>query len=117
MTIEDASDEEMACEFANIPKRRIKGMPANITIKAKDYEKCGPRIKIQNNHNDKMESASMFEMTVPDGEINGASAGLTSEDIEFFRSFVRKNEQVLTEYWNNGRSMFISDVIDALIPG
>ncbi|MEE3422650.1 MAG: hypothetical protein VZR11_08115 [Succinimonas sp.] len=116
MTIEDASDEEMSCEFANISKRRIKGMPANITIKAKDYEKCGPRIKIQNNHHDKMESANMFEMAVPDGEIAGCSAGLTSADLEFFRGFVRKNEQVLTEYWNNGRSMFISDVIDALIP-
>lgn len=112
MTIEDASDEEMACEFANIPKRRIKGMPANITIKAKDYEKdyekCGPRIKIQNNHHDKMESANMFEMAVPDGEIAGCSAGLTSADLEFFRGFVRKNEQLLTEYWNNGRSMFMT---------
>ncbi len=59
----------------------------------------------------------MFEMTVPDGEISGASDGLTSEDLAFFRSFVRKNEQILTAYWNNGRCMFIADVIAALIPG
>ncbi len=64
-----------------------------------------------------MESANMFEMTVPDGEIAGCSAGLTSADLEFFRGFVRKNEQVLTEYWNNGRCLFIEEVIDALIPG
>ncbi|WP_406547821.1 hypothetical protein [Succinimonas sp.] len=112
-----AEDAEMACEFANISKRRIKGMSANITIKAKDYEKCGPRIRIQNSLHDKMESANMFEMTVPDAEISGTSDGLTSEDLAFFGSFVRKNEQVLTAYRNNGRCMFIADVIDALMPG
>ena len=86
--------------------------------------KHGPRIKIQNNYAENMQSENTFTMTIPDCRIivdgkeverDSKQIKLKTKDILYFEKFVRNNKGILTEYWFNGNNMDITDVIDALI--
>ena len=73
-------------EKVNLSRRRY-GMPANITISAKGNAGCAPVIMIQTSDLD---------------------------DLRYFERFIDANRELLLRYWNEGESMFIDDVIEAL---
>ena len=100
-------------EMANLSKRKYK-MPANLYISARGNAKHGPRIKIQMNHSDRVDSKQFVTMTIPDKILIGDPGDLSNEDIEYFERFIDVNKDVLLDYWFNGEERFIEDVIESL---
>lgn len=117
-------DEDFLYEMSNLSRRKFKKLPTNIFMSAKGRSKHGPRIKIQNNYAENMQSENTFSMTIPDCRIlvdgkevdrDSKKIKLKTKDILYFEKFVRNNKGILTEYWFHGNNMDITDVIDALI--
>ena len=113
MKFGDFLNEEMLLEIANILKKRHKEMPCNIFISVKNNSKHEPRIKIQNNYSINLQQESMFSMSIPDLKITGNTDKLKEEDIEYYRKFIKRNEKVLLDYWNNIKQ--IEDVLEELV--
>ena len=117
-------DEDFLYEMSNLSRRKFKKLPTNIFMSARNGSKHGPRIKIQNNYAENMQSENTFTMTIPDCRIlvdgkeverDSKQIKLKTKDILYFEKFVRNNKGILTEYWFHGNNMDITDVIDALI--
>ena len=85
-------------EKVNLSRRRY-GMPANITISAKGNAGCAPVIMIQTSDLDRMDCRHLLTMSVADKKTE---------------RFIDANRKLLLRYWNEGESMFIDDVIEAL---
>ena len=56
-------DEDFLYEMLNLSRRKFKKLPANIFMSARNGSKHGPRIKIQNNYAENMQSENTF--TIP----------------------------------------------------
>lgn len=100
-------------ELANLTKKNFKKLPANISIIGN--AKHGPRIKIQQNHDEKIKSKITFSMTIPDKEIIGDIGDLNNKDIKYFENFIDNNKELLINYWDNGQDMDTMDVINSLV--
>ena len=98
MKFGDFLNEEMLLEMANILRKRHKEMPCNIFISAKNNSKHGPRIKIQNNYSTNLQQENMFSMSIPDLKITGNTDKLKEEDIEYYRKFIKRNEEIIATY-------------------
>ena len=100
-------------EKVNLSRRRY-GMPANITISAKGNAGCAPVIMIQTSDLDWMDSRHLLTMSVADKKTAGEPGYLSESDLRYFERFIDANRELLLRYWNEGESMFIDDVIEAL---
>ena len=100
-------------EKVNLSRRRY-GMPANITISAKGNAGCAPVIMIQTSDLDRMDSRHLLTMSVADKKTAGEPGYLSESDLRYFERFIDANRELLLRYWNEGESMFIDDVIEAL---
>ena len=89
-------------EKVNLSRRRY-GMPANITISAKGNAGCAP-----------MDCRHLLTMSVADKKTSGEPGDLSESDLRYFERFIDANRKLLLRYWNEGESMFIDDVIEAL---
>ena len=100
-------------EKVNLSRRRY-GMPANITISAKGNAGCAPVIMIQTSDLDRMDCRHLLTMSVADKKTAGVPGDLSDSDLRYFERFIDANRKLLLRYWNEGESMFIDDVIEAL---
>ena len=53
-------DEDFLYEMLNLSRRKFKKLPTNIFMSARNGSKHGPRIKIQNNYAENMQSENTF---------------------------------------------------------
>lgn len=109
------NEDEFLFEMANLTKKNFKSLPANLYISTRGNAKHGPRIKIQQNYDEKIKSKMTFSMTIPDKEIIGDTGDLDNKDIKYFENFIDNNKELLIEYWNNGENMDTMDVINSLV--
>ena len=96
-------------EKVNLSRRR-----ANITISAKGNAGCAPVIMIQTSDLDRMDCRHLLTMSVADKKTAGEPGDLSDSDLRYFERFIDANRELLLRYWNEGESMFIDDVIEAL---
>ena len=85
-------DEDFLYEISNLSRRKFKKMPANIFMSARNGSKHGPRIKIQNNYAENMQSENTFSMTIPDCRIrvNGKEVDRDSKQIKLKTNIIWK---------------------------
>lgn len=114
MKFKEILNEEDLLEMANFSKAKHKQLPANMFISYK-VSSHGPRIKIQNNYGNAIQSENMFIMTIPDKKIKGDVGELKTSDIDYFKRFIDKNKKALMDYWEHGINMDITDVIESLV--
>ena len=98
MRIEDG---EVLMEMSNIHKVNYRGMPANMWFFEK-FPRHTPRVKIQRNHQNRMDKNNTFSMTIsPNPEICAGDSGeLGADDIAWFVRFIQRNYDVLMGHWN-----------------
>lgn len=108
------NEDEFLFEMANLTRKNFKELPANLYISTKGHAKHGPRIKIQQDHDENVKASATFTMTIPNKTIIGNTGKLNRKDIKYFENFIDNNEKLLTEYWNNGENMDTMDVINSL---
>lgn len=105
---------EPIMEMANIVKSRHPEMPSNLFISQKNNSTHEPRIKVQNNYTDKVQSDNMFSISISDEpKIIGDTGKLKTKDIIYFINFVKRNKLILTQYWNAQKE--IEDVLETLV--
>lgn len=114
MKFKEILNEEDLLEMTNFSKAKHKQLPANMFISYKVSSHC-PRIKIQNNYGNAIQSENMFSMTIPDKKIKGDVGELKASDIDYFKRFIDKNKKALMDYWEHGINMDITDVIESLV--
>ena len=90
-------------EMANL--RNIEtGLPMVIWIKPKGNEKHGARIKVQTEHGDKAREGQWVTVTV-ENEPKLIGKGLHTKDFTLVSDFVKKNQKILLQFWNDTISL------------
>lgn len=89
------------CGAAIFLHSRHPEMPSNFCVLAKGALEV-PHIMVQRNKNAKMQMEDSFCMTVCDSpEVEGEiGAILSSDDILYFKAFIKKYKMTLLGYWN-----------------
>ena len=108
---EDYAD--VVCEEANILRTDHPELPSNVFISARQGS-CGPRIKVQLNYDEAVESDNMAPISISEcPEFKGKELGKLHEgDLRYFYKWVVKNLNVLNSYWNG--TMQIERVLKSL---
>ena len=97
----------------------VTGLPMMIWVGPKGKASHAPRIKVQRNHKQTMDSGNLFSVSISDKPRVGAGTQGDISNDELIRLFnwIRINREVLLRLWNNGYRDFDELKNDLIVMG
>ncbi len=96
----DLNEAEFLFEMANYYED-VTGLPMVIWVGSKSKAKHGPRIKVQRNYIQRMDSSDLFTVSISDDPqiVAGNKGSITTDDLGKVFKWVIVNKDILLQLW------------------
>ncbi len=94
----EENDLESLFEMANL-RQNSTGLDMVIWVSEKGHTKHGPRIKVSKTHSHKANIMDSVSVSISDDPEIVAGEGLSNNDFEHVQEYIRRNKDVLLDYW------------------